>query len=189
MKLSRKPRVFLDTWLARIGKLVGWVWGVFWAMIGVVGLGMAIFKELDGSIDIIMPLVSLGLAALHYLLIRFCNRTSDLVLDFHLYCSFFAREQDKSIPALAAAMHEPEQHVMGQLKEMCRRGYFNGFIDYQQRRMIFSVPQEPADADAADVAAVAYCPGCGARNAVSRHGQPCRYCGAPLSLEAKKSEG
>ena len=88
MKLSRKPRVFLDTWLARIGKIVGWVWGVFWAMIGVVGLGMAIFKELDGSIDIVMPLVSLGLAALHYLLIRFCNRMKHAMQDY-----IAAREQ------------------------------------------------------------------------------------------------
>lgn len=176
MKLSRKPRVFLDTWLARIGKIVGWVWGVFWAMIGVVGLGMAIFKELDGSIDIIMPLVCLGMAALHYLLIRYCNRTSDLVLDFHLYCSVFAREPDKSIPALAAAMHEPEQHVMAQLKEMCRRGYFNGFIDYQKRCMLFYAEKDLENTQ------VVYCPGCGARNAVGKTGAPCRYCGAPLNL-------
>lgn len=182
MAQSKKIRVFLDTWLAQIGKIIGWVWGIFWAMIGVVGLGMALFKELDGSIDIIMPLVCLGLAALHYLLIRYCNRTSDLVLDFHLYCAAFAREPDKSIRALAASLHEPEEHVMAQLKEMCRRGYFNGVIDFKEKRMTFFTGQEPGSV------AVAYCPGCGARNAVSRHGQPCKYCGAPLDLAEKSAE-
>ena len=37
---QNQARIFLDIWLARLGSVFAWVWLVFWALIGVTGIGM-----------------------------------------------------------------------------------------------------------------------------------------------------
>lgn len=175
MKRHGAFRVFLDTWLARIGRVFAWVWLVFWALIGVTGLGMMFDGQPKESTDYVLPFFCLGLAALHWLLLRYIRRSGALIDDFHLYCSVLATQREKSIPDLAATLKQPESVVMNRLQTMCRRGYIHGHIDYPNKRLVF--PAEKGGPDARVVA----CPGCGARNAVKKPGDPCRYCGAPLA--------
>ncbi len=171
-------RMILDSWLARIGSLFGWVWMVFWGLIGLVGLGTLLVEGPEDALDIMMPFLCLGMALLHYLLIRFSGKTKQLIADFRVYCVVFASEPDKSIPEMAKAVNETLSAVMEKLKEMCRRGYFNGYIDYRTQRMVFpSFGQEQTDGGSVTVI---HCPGCGAPNAVASAGGVCRYCDAPL---------
>ena len=185
-KQYRPFRIILDLWIARIGSVIAWVWFVFWALMGVTGVGMYVLGKAGNSTEKILSFACLGLAALHWLIIRACRKTKDLELDFHLYCAIFANEPDKSIPEVAKAMKEPVSTVMSQLKEMCRRGYFNGYIDHRQQRMVFPAfrPEPAKDQDLS----VVQCPGCGAVTAVARTGDECRYCGAPLVLKAINSD-
>ena len=165
---ERKTRVVLDIWIARLGSVFGWIFLVFWTMMGVVGLA-----ELGSAPDTthrVMPFVCLGLAALHYLLIRAMRKTKDLVGDFRLYSSVLAQDPDKEIAGIANALKIPQEQVTRRMQEMCRRGYFNGHIDFKAQRM---------ELDHGPVS-VEHCPGCGATTAISRTGDTCRYCDAPL---------
>ena len=179
----RPVRIMIDLWVARIGSVFGWVWLVFWALIGVTGIGMYVLGEAEDATDKILPFFCLGLAALHWPAIRACRKTKDLELDFHLYCAIFAREPEKSIPEVAKAMKEPVSTVMKDLTEMCRRGYFNGYIDHREQRMVFPnyQPEKPAPENAS--LRVIQCPRCGAVNAIAKTGDACKYCGAPLNKE------
>lgn len=172
-------RVFLDTWLCRIGRIFAWAWLVFWALIGVVGLGSLFDGQPKETLDYTMPFLCLGLAWLHVLLLRYIRKTTDLLSDFRLFAPALARQADKSIPALSAALNRPQEVVAQRLQAMCRRGYLNGYIDHQQRRVVF------ADEGNRRVAA---CPGCGARTAVEAAGGVCRYCGSPLSADHTQNE-
>ena len=169
-------RIFLDTWLARIGSLFGWAWMVFWGLIGLVGFGEIFIEGPEDALDIVMPFLCLFLAFLHFLLIRSARITKQLIADFRVYCAIFAKEPDKSIPEMAKTVNAPLSAVQDQLKKMCRRGYFNGYIDYQSQRMVFP----GGETDGGDVT-ILHCPGCGAPNAVSDKGGTCRYCDAPLT--------
>ena len=170
-------RVLVDTWLSRLLSVVGWTWAAIWAMIGVVGLFQLITGEspMDGA-NLAMPLICLGLTYLNICLILFARKRSALLKDFRLYCAVFSQEPDQSIPGLAASLALPVDHVLDRLQAMCKCGYFNGYIDRAQQRMVFKkdAPQGQN--------AVQYCPGCGAPNAVSFQGTACRYCGSPLHL-------
>ncbi len=172
---KRKTRIILDIWIARIGSAFGWVCLVFWAMMGLVGL--ADLGTAKDNIDRIMPFICIGLAALHYLLIRKMKSTKELVKDFRLYSSVLAQDPDKQIPGIAEALKIPQETVMRRLQEMCRRGYFSGHINFSMQRM---------DLDPGLGLSVEHCPGCGATTAISHTGDVCRYCGAPLVRTDKK---
>ena len=90
---ERKTRVVLDIWIARLGSVFGWIFLVFWTMMGAVGL--AELGSAEDATHRVMPFVCLGLAALHYLLIRAMRKTKDLVGDFRLYSSVLAQDPDK----------------------------------------------------------------------------------------------
>ena len=180
---QNQARIFLDIWLARLGSVFAWVWLVFWGMIGIVGLGEILFGNAQDAMDWVMPLVCLGLAYLHYLLVKAARKTKELVADFRLYCAVFARTPDKSIPDLAAALNVSPDAAMSSLQEMCKRGYFNGYIDHVHKQMRFScAPSSAANEQESQPVTVVYCPGCGARNAIARTGDTCRYCDAPLHM-------
>lgn len=178
----RPVRIMIDLWIARIGSIIAWVWFVFWALMGVTGVGMFVFGQAENNTERILPFACLGIAALHWLIIRACRRTKDLELSFHLYCAVFAHETDKSIPEVAKAVKEPVSVVMKDLTEMCRRGYFNGYIDHRTQRMVFPSFQSPPKTPDDPKLTVTQCPGCGAVNAIAKTGDACRYCGAPLIL-------
>ena len=165
---ERKTRVVLDIWIARLGSAFGWIFLVFWTMMGAVGL--AELGSAEDATHRVMPFVCLGLAALHYLLIRAMRKTKDLVGDFRLYSSVLAQDPDKEISGIANALKIPQEQVTRRMQEMCRRGYFNGHINFKAQRM---------ELDPGSVS-VEHCPGCGAVTAINRTGDCCRYCGAPL---------
>ena len=164
--MDRRPRIILDTLIAHAGALFGWVNTVFWGLIGVAG-----FFVIHGADEIWMPVISLGLAALHALIIRSARRTKDLVKDFRLYSSVLA--QDRSVSDLSEAVGSTREEVLKKLREMCRRGYFNGHIDLKTDTMTFREAPEGS---------AARCPGCGAAAMVYRSGDLCRYCGTPLTV-------
>ena len=166
---NKKLRTALDIWIARLGQFFGWIFLVFWCIMGAVGL--AELGEAKDSAHRVVPFVCLGLAALHYLLIRAMGKTKRLVEDFRLYSSVLAQDPEKDISGIADALGIPQEQVMKRIQAMCRRGYFNGHINFKTRRMILA--QDP------DVS-VEHCPGCGAATAISRTGDTCRYCGTPL---------
>ena len=162
---QNQARIFLDIWLARLGSVFAWVWLVFWGVIGVAG-----FFVIHGADEIYLPVICLGLAALHALIIRSARRTKDLVKDFRLYSSVLAH--DRNVNDLSAAVGSTREEVLKKLREMCRRGYFNGHLDLKNDAMVFREAPE---------AYVARCPGCGAAARVYRSGDLCRYCGTPLT--------
>lgn len=165
----KRIRITLDIWIARLGIIFGWICLVFWAIMGAVGLSE--LGEAEDGVDRVMPFIALGLAALHYLLIRAMRYTRNLVEDFRLYSSVLAQDPDKEISGIAEALKIPQETVMKRLQAMCRRGYFNGHINYKAQRMEL----EPELG-----LSVEHCPGCGATTAIGNTGDVCRYCGAPL---------
>ena len=139
-------------------------------------VGLADLGDAKDGTDLVMPFVCLGLAALHYLLIRAMKKTKALVGDFRLYSSVLAQDPNKDITGIAKALQIPQEQVMRRLQEMCRRGYFSGHINFQAQRM---------ELDPVRDLSVEHCPGCGATTAISRTGDTCRYCGAPLTRTAR----
>ena len=91
---KKKLRITLDIWVARIGSVFGWICLVFWALIGIVGLTE--LPEAESRMDYIAPFICLGLAAVHYLLIRAMRNTKELVADFRLYSSVLAQDPSPS---------------------------------------------------------------------------------------------
>ena len=126
---------------------------------------------------VIMPLICLGLAALHWLMIRASRRTRELVQDFRLYSAVLA--EDKSLAALCEKLGKPQDEVLPRLQTMCRRGYVSGHIDFRQGCLVLSRTGE---------AYAARCPGCGATTGIYRSGDKCRYCGNPLEIR-KNDDG
>ena len=165
-----KTRVVFDTWIARLGSVFGWICLVFWALMA--AAGFARLGEARDGMDRALPFICLGLAAVHYLLIRAMRKTKELVEDFRLYSSVLAQDPDKEIAGITETLKIPQEQVMRRLQEMCRRGYFDGHINFRTQRM---------ELNAAKGVSVERCPGCGAATAVSRTGDVCRYCGAPLT--------
>ena len=166
---KNKFRITLDIWVARLGMIFGWIFLVFWSMMAIVGL--AELGEAKDSVHRVMPFVCIGLAALHYLLIRRMRSTRKLVEDFRLYSSVLAQDREKEIPGIADALKIPQETVMRRLQEMCRRGYFNGHINFKAQRMELASGRGVS---------VEHCPGCGATTAIHSTGDVCRYCGTPL---------
>jgi len=175
--MQRRFRVRLDTFLAHAGKALGWIGAVFWGVIGLVGLSEMLFGGADRPIDRVMPFICLGLAALHGLLIWSASGMKELIRDFRLYSAALARDADKSILGLSQRLGLPLETVLQRLQKMCRRGYFNGFLNLRDQCLCLHT-DEPLSQQ------VVYCPGCGAGNAVSRAGGVCRYCGSPLSVSS-----
>ena len=170
--MSRKYRVILDLWLARAGTLVGWVWLVFWGLVGLVGFTQLGDKPGEG---LVMAFICLGLAALNWLMIRASRKTRELVQDFRLYSAALA--EDKSIVSLCEKLGKPHDEVTSRLQTMCRRGYIRGHIDLQQGYLKLNPTGE---------AYAARCPGCGATTGIYRSGDKCRYCGNPLEIRKEK---
>ena len=165
--MERKFRATLDIWIARIGTAFGWFWGVLYALVAVVGLCQ--LPEAKDSTDRVMPFVCIGLAAVHFLIVRASKRTRKLVGDFRYYAAILAK--DKSIAALSEEVKEPREQVEKKLLLMCKRGYFKGRVDVRQDRMVLNTSME---------AFAARCPGCGATTKIFKTGDTCRYCGNPL---------
>jgi hypothetical protein len=155
--------------------VIAWAGLVLWTILAIAGFSMLFGeKSHENPADYYMPYVSVGLAALNGLALLSIRRRHALLSDFRRYCAVFVREPGKSIPDLAATLGVPEETAMRQLEKMCKRRYFNGYIDYKRQCMVFTGSQDEATSD------VVYCPGCGARNAIVRMGDVCRYCGVPL---------
>ena len=168
-------RVLWDAVFSRVGVAVAWILIVFWAVISIGGFASLITEKVhENSADYYMPYVAVGLTLLHVRMLLSAKRTGRLVRDFRAYCAVLAQEPDKSIPDLAATLNLPPREVEEQLKKMCGRSYFNGYIDFKRQRMVF--PESEGEG-----IAVVSCPGCGAANAVSSAAAVCRYCGAPLA--------
>ncbi len=157
----------IDIWTARIGTVFGWFWFVLYAMLAVVSI--AELPEAKDRLDYAMPVILIGLAAVHFLIIRASKRTRELVRDFQYYAAVLAK--DKSISALCGKVKEPQEDVEKKLLLMCRRGYFKGQIDLADDCL--KLDSEPC---------VARCPGCGATTKIYKSGDVCRYCGNPLEL-------
>ena len=165
--MERKFRATLDIWIARIGTAFGWFWGVLYALVAVVGLCQ--LPEAKDSTDRVMPFICIGLAAVHFLIVRASKRTRKLVSDFRYYAAFLAK--NKSIADLSDEVKEPREQVEQKLLLMCKRGYFKGRVDLRQDRMVLNSCGE---------AFAARCPGCGATTKIFKTGDTCRYCGNPL---------
>ena len=172
--LNNTLRVRLDTFLAHAGRLIGWVGVIFWGALGVYGISEALSGQAQGSVDGVMGTICLILAALHGFLIFSASGIRDLIQDFRLYSAALAKDSQKSIVRLAETMNLPLEKVLERLQKMCKRGYFNGYLDYKEQYLSFP------SVGAAEKKVV-FCPGCGARNTIARAGDVCRYCGAPLS--------
>ena len=169
-------RVLTDTWFARLKRVIAWLGIVFWLIISIGGFSDLVHKEVhENTADYYMPYVSIALAGLHVWMLFSAGRRARLVRDFRAYCAVLAQEPDKSIPDLAAALNRPMEEVEAQIKRMCARGYFNGYVDWQRRRMVFSTDTKGFT--------VVHCPGCGAATAILTTGDVCRYCGAPLTIQ------
>ncbi|MDO5325704.1 MAG: hypothetical protein Q4G00_03170 [Clostridia bacterium] len=169
---SNGNRTILDIWIARFGSAFAWFWMVLWAMMGIVGMSDLISANAPETVDKVMPFVCIGMAALNFLLIIKCRKTKALVRDFRLYCAVLAKQPEHSIDKMAQVLNIPVETAAANVQEMCRRGYFNGYLDHQARRIVFHHQQPQVN--------VVYCPGCGARNSVSGNGGSCRYCDSPL---------
>ena len=168
-------RVLLDTWMDHVGRVIAWIGLVSWITLAIAGF-VTLFGESshENPADYYMPYVCVGLAALHGWALLSIRRRHALLSDFRRYCAVFVREPGKSIPDLAATLGVSEETVMRQLEKMCRRRYFNGYIDHSRSCMVFARQQNETAPD------VVYCSACGARNLVRQTGDACRYCGAPL---------
>ena len=162
---ERRGRVLIDIWIARIGTAFGWFWFVLYGLCAVVSITE--LPEAKDNLDYAMPFILIGLAAVHFLMIRASKRTRKLIGDFRYYAAFLAR--NKSIAALSEKVGESQQEVEQKLILMCRRGYFKGQVDLANDRM--KLDSEPC---------AARCPGCGAVTKIYRSGDVCRYCGNPL---------
>ncbi len=164
---ERRVRATIDIWVARIGTVFGWFWFVVYAMCAVVSI-VDLPKAKD-NFDYAMPIILVGLAAVHFLMIRVSKRIRELVSDFRYYAALLA--EDKSISSLSKKAKEPQQDVEKKLILMCKRGYFQGRLDLENDRLVLD--SEPC---------AARCPGCGATTKIFRNGDKCRYCGNPLEI-------
>ena len=84
---KRRIRAMIDIWIARIGTVFGWFWFVLYAMLAVVSI--AELPEAKDRLDYAMPVILIGLAAVHFLIIRASKRTRELVRDFQYYAAGF----------------------------------------------------------------------------------------------------
>jgi len=162
---ERRVRATIDIWIARIGTVFGWFWFVIYALCAVVSVTE--LPEAKENLDYAMPFILIGLAAVHFLIIRASKRTRGLVSDFRYYAALLAK--DKSIAALSQKVKEPQEEVEKKLILMCKRGYFKGQVDLINDCM--KLDSEPC---------AARCPGCGATTKIYKNGDICRYCGNPL---------
>lgn len=173
--MEKNARATIDIWIARIGTAFGWLWFVVYALVTIVG-----FCELPSAKDTtdrVMPFVSLGLAAAHFLIIHVSKRTRKLVSDFRYYAVLLA--QNKSISALSKQVKEPKEDVEQKLIKMCRRGYFKGYPDFGNDCLKFTSVATPY---------AARCSGCGATTRIFKAGDVCRYCGNPLSVRSESED-
>ncbi len=182
---ARVFRVYLDLWIARLGSIFAWVWLVFWGLICIVSIPGVFSEGPKDGLDLLMPLICFGLAAVHWLLVRAAKNTRKLVQDFRLYSSVLAGDPDKSVGGICRALGLKEEEVMKRLQKMCARGYFRGHIDYSAGRMVFDPLGESVSAPAGTLAV--RCPGCGAPNMLSGRSGECRYCGSPLTAENREA--
>ena len=172
----------------RVLRIVGWFGLVFWGMIAMVGIadmirgyktaevnGETVEKALE-AVDYAAPIVCAALAALHGWMLVSARRAKQRMEDFRLFSAFFSTQpEEKSISRLAASLNRPLDATMKQMQALCKRGYFDGYIDYRQQCVRFY-----GDAPGPQMK-VACCPGCGAKTAIADQGGVCRYCGSPLS--------
>ena len=88
--MKKGLRATVDIWISRIGSVFGWFWGVLYTLVAVVAFSE--LPEAKDRLDRVMPFVCLGMAALHFLIVRASARTRRLVSDFRCYAMIsFAR--------------------------------------------------------------------------------------------------
>lgn len=168
---------------------LGWFGLIFWATVGAVGFLDVVqgykTQEIDGvqtqtaleTVDYVATILCLVFAALHIWMILSARRKKRMEEDFRHFSAFFSTQTEKSIPALAQSLARPEDEIVSRVEALCKKGYFNGFVDHRTRRLCFY-----GDDDAANPQlTVSRCPGCGAKTAVADQGGVCRYCGSPLT--------
>ena len=172
----------------RLLTALGWGGVIFWGTIAVMG-ALDIFRgytthDVNGeqvvsaleTVDYVATVLCAVFAALHIWMILSGRRAKQRAEDFRRFTAFFAAQTEKSIPALAASLNRPEAEVISRVEDLCRKGYFNGFVDHRTRSLCFY-----ADDPANSRLTVSCCPGCGAKTAVANQGGVCRYCGSPLT--------
>ena len=164
---ERRVRATIDIWIARVGTVFGWFWFVVYALCAIVSI--VELPKAEENLDYAMPFILVGLAAVHFLIIRVSKRTRELVSDFEYYAALLA--EDKSISSLSKKAKEPRKDVEKKLILMCKRGYFKGKVDFVNDCL--KLDSEPC---------AARCPGCGATTMIFRNGDKCRYCGNPLEV-------
>ena len=157
----------------RLLTALGWGGVIFWGTIAVMG-ALDIFRGYTTH-DVNGEQVVSALETVDYVATVLCAVFAALQ-DFRRFTAFFAAQTEKSIPALAASLNRPEAEVISRVEDLCRKGYFNGFVDHRTRSLCFY-----ADDPANSRLTVSCCPGCGAKTAVANQGGVCRYCGSPLT--------
>ena len=151
-----------DIWVARIGSVFGWILIALFLLAGLVSFLM-------DPPYIVIGIVLLVIAALMIVLLFSFRKTRNRVKGFRYYAN--ALVHDKSITNLSANVGEPKEEITKKLQQMCRRGYFDGYVDIKGDRLVLT---EGGGAYAAK------CPGCGAKTTIYKTGDCCRYCGIPL---------
>ena len=73
--MKKGIRATVDIWISRIGSVFGWFWGVLYTLVAVVAFSE--LTEAKDHLDRVMPFVCLGMAALHFLIVRASARTAE----------------------------------------------------------------------------------------------------------------
>ncbi len=172
---TKKTRIIIDLWIARIGSYFAWFWFAVWALAGTVSVSELVSGEAKDSLDWFMPVICFGVAALNFLLIRSFRRTKALIADFRLYSSVWSGSGSKSVREVARKLKKDPDRIRERILEMCRRGYYSGQFDFNEQAIVFD--------ESVTGPSIRQCPGCGATNAVQKNGDKCIYCGSPLKRE------
>ena len=172
---TKKTRIIIDLWIARIGSYFAWFWLAVWVLAGITGISDLISGEAKDSMDWFIPFICLGIAALNFLMVRSFRRTKALIADFRLYSSVWSGSGSKSVRDVATKLKKDPELIRERILEMCRRGYYSGQFDFNEQAVVFN--------DAVTGPSIRQCPGCGATNTVQKTGDKCVYCGSPLKKE------
>ena len=177
MKKKQRTNVLDDLAQAQKSKKRGRRMAVIFGLLFLVSVPDLFQNEASDSADIGMTIFCGLLTAWGVWKIYSGERIERLQRRFRLFAGYFQHDPQKSVSGLCAALRLDRAAVQRELTEMCARGYFDGYLDYQRDCLVFihAPTGQPTDG-------VVQCPGCGAPNHVQQVGQHCRYCDAPLNL-------